>query len=66
MAKNEAPPDLLEQLFDVKDGELGRSRTGYYYGTKIVEHVIEAENLETTMNMELSDYRDYIFRYFGF
>ncbi len=66
LAKNEAPPDLLEQLFDVKDGELGRSRTGYYYGTKIVENVIEAENLETAMNMELSDYRDYIYSYFGF
>lgn len=66
IGKNAVSSELVEELFDVTDRHLGKSRMGYYYGTKIVQNVIEKRNLEVAFSMELTEYRDYIFCYFDF
>lgn len=65
MGKSKVPTDLMEGLFDVPNRDLGKSRLGYYYGTKIVQKVVKERKLKTALNMELQDYKNYIFRYFG-
>ncbi|MBS3788729.1 hypothetical protein KGY77_09210 [Candidatus Bipolaricaulota bacterium] len=62
--ESEVPSDLMEELFAVTGRDLGKARTGYYYGTKIVQNVIEENDLGTALNMELSDYKNYIYSYF--
>lgn len=65
MSKNKVEPELLDQLFDVPKRALGKSRMGYYYGTKIVQKVVKEKELQTTLNMELQEYKHYVFHYFG-
>ena len=60
----EIPTDLIEHLFDVPDRDLGKSRMGYYYGTKIIQKVVKEKEFKTALSMELQEYKDYVFRYF--
>jgi len=57
-------PEAVKYLFDIPGNDLGKSRTGYYYGTEIVRRVIEEEDLGTAFDMELPDYEDFIYSYF--
>jgi len=66
VGESEVPSKLMEELFDVKGSELGKSRIGYYYGTKIVQNVVEENDLRTALNMELADHKNYIYSYFDF
>jgi hypothetical protein len=63
-SEGEVTTDLMEQLFDVPNRDLGKSRLGYYHGTKIVQKVVEEGELKTALNMKLKEYKNYIFRYF--
>ena len=62
--KNKVSPDIMEKLFDTPVRDLGESRLGYCYGTKIVRKVIEEKGLDASLKMELSDYRNHVYRYF--
>ena len=64
MGKREVSTELMEQLFDAPNRDLGKSRMGYYYGTKIVQKVVKERGLEAAINMELHEYRGHIFCYF--
>ncbi len=57
-------PEAVKYLFDIPGNNLEKSRTGYYYGTKIVRSVVEEKDLGTAFDMELPDYKDFIHSYF--
>jgi len=65
MGESKVPTELMEGLFDVPNRDLGKSRLGYYYGTKIVQKVVKKRKLKTALDMDLQEYKHYIFRYFG-
>ena len=62
--ENKVSPDIMEKLFDTPVRDLGESRLGYCYGTKIVRKVIEEKGLDAALKMELYDYRNHVYRYF--